>query len=112
MRPDPDFEILAGDPSASVEELALAMASSLRDTDRVGALERLDSLGEQLGTLLGGGGAGPEAEAWACAELLGGRQGFSAARGYHDTPDTSSLDLVRERPRGLPIALSVVYVAA
>jgi regulator of sirC expression with transglutaminase-like and TPR domain len=112
MRPDPDFEILAGDPSASVEELALAMASALRDTDREGALERLDSLGEQLGALLGGGGAGPEAEAWACAELLGGRHGLSGDRDDYDNPDNSMLDLVLERRRGLPIALSVVYVAA
>src|SRR3954466_3772577 len=112
MRPDPDFEILAGDPSASVEELALAMASSLRDTDRKGALERLDSLGEQLGTLLGGGGAGPEAEAWACSQLLGGQHGLAGDRDDYDNPDNSMLDLVLERRRGLPIALSVVYVAA
>src|SRR3954469_24890963 len=97
MRPDPDFEILAGDPSASVEELALAMASSLRDTDRQGALERLDRLGEQLGALLGGEGAGPEAEAWACAELLGGRHGLSGDRDDYDNPDNSMLDLVLER---------------
>src|SRR3954454_17555590 len=112
MRPDPDFEILAGDPSASVEELALAMASSLRDTDRQGALERLDSLGEQLGALLGGGCAGPEAEAGARADVLGGRHGLCGRRADYDNPDNSMLDLVLERRRGLPTALSIVYVAA
>src|SRR3954451_16084660 len=112
MRPDPDFEILAGDPDPPVEELALALASSLRDTDREGALERLDRLGGQLRALLGGGGAGHEAEAWACSELLGGQHGLAGDRDDYDNPDNSMLDLVLERRRGLPISLSVVYVAA
>jgi regulator of sirC expression with transglutaminase-like and TPR domain len=112
MPPDPDFEILAGDPDPPVEELALAVAASLRETDREGALQRLDTLGEQLAALLGDGGGGPEAEAWACAELLGGRHGLAGDRDDYDNPDNSMLDLVLERRRGLPIALSVVYVAA
>jgi regulator of sirC expression with transglutaminase-like and TPR domain len=111
MPPDPDFAILAGDPDPPVEELALALAASLRETDRAGALDRLDRLGEQLAALLGGGG-GPEAEAWACSELLGGRHGLAGDRDDYDNPDNSMLDLVLERRRGLPIALSVVYVAA
>jgi regulator of sirC expression with transglutaminase-like and TPR domain len=112
MRPDPDFAILAGDPDPPVEELALAMAAALRDTDRAGALERLDKLGEQLAALLGGEGAGPEAEAWACGELLGGQHGLVGDREDYDNPDNSMLDLVLERRRGLPISLSVVYEAA
>jgi regulator of sirC expression with transglutaminase-like and TPR domain len=111
MRPDPDFAILAGDPDPPIEELALAVAASLRETDRAGALARLDQLGEQLAALLGGE-AGPEAEAWACGELLGGRHGLAGDRNDYDNPDNSMLDLVLERRRGLPIALSVVYVAA
>jgi regulator of sirC expression with transglutaminase-like and TPR domain len=95
-----------------VEELALAVASALRDTDRPGVLRRLDELGEQLEALLGDRGGGPAAEAWACTELLGGRHGLSGDRDDYDNPDNSMLDLVLERRRGLPIALSVVYVAA
>jgi regulator of sirC expression with transglutaminase-like and TPR domain len=110
MAPDEHFEVLASDPDPPVEEVALAIAAALRETDRDGTLARLDRLGEQLLALSGGGG--PEAEAWACSELLGGRHGLSGDRDDYDNPDNSMLDLVLERRRGLPIALSVVYVAA
>jgi regulator of sirC expression with transglutaminase-like and TPR domain len=110
MRPDADFDTLAGDPDTSVEELALALAAEFREPDRDGTLQRLDALGEQLAELAGGGG--PEAEAWACGELLGGRHGLAGDRDDYDNPDNSMLDLVLERRRGLPIALSVVYEAA
>jgi regulator of sirC expression with transglutaminase-like and TPR domain len=110
MSPDPDFARLAEAPDPPIEELALAMAAELRETDRAAARERLDSLGEQLASLASGGSA--ELEAWACAELLGGREGLAGDREEYDNPDNSMLDLVLERRRGLPIALSVVYVAA
>lgn len=110
MSPDPDFARLAEAADPPVEELALAMAAELRETDRAAARERLDALGEQLASLASGGSA--ELEAWACAELLGGREGLTGDRDEYDNPDNSMLDLVLERRRGLPIALSVVYVAA
>ncbi len=110
MRPEADFDTLAGDPDTPVEELALALAAEFRDPDRDGTLQRLDLLGEQLAALAGDGG--PEAEAWACGELLGGRHGLAGDRDDYDNPDNSMLDIVLERRRGLPIALSVVYEAA
>jgi regulator of sirC expression with transglutaminase-like and TPR domain len=110
MPPDPDFARLAEAPDPPIEELALAMAAELRETDRAAARARLDALGEQLASLASGGSA--ELEAWACAELLGGREGLAGDRLEYDNPDNSMLDLVLERRRGLPIALSVVYVAA
>jgi hypothetical protein len=110
MPPDPDFAILAGEPDPPVEEMALAIAAELRATDHERALGQLDRLGEQLSALADGGG--PEAEVWACSELLGGRHGLTGDREDYDHPDNSMLDLVLERRRGLPIALSVVYVAA
>src|SRR5919199_545372 len=91
MRPDEDFETLASHPDPPVEEL--------------------DALGRQLAAIVEAGG-GPEMEAWACGEVLGGRHGLSGDRDDYDNPDNSMLDLVLERRRGLPIALSVVYVAA
>lgn len=109
MPPDTDFETLAGDPDPPVEEIALALAAELRETDRDGALERLDRLGQELAALASGD---PAAEAIACAELLGGRHGLAGDRDDYDNPRNSMLDLVLERGRGLPIALSVVYVAA
>ena len=105
-----DFATLASRADPPVEELALALAAALREPDRDRTLGRLDELGEQLATLVDAGG-GPEMEAWACGELLGGRHGLSGDREDYDNPDNSMLDLVLERRRGLPIALSVVYVA-
>ena len=46
----------------------------------------------------------------ACRLVLGEREGFTGDREDYDHPDNSMLDLVLERRRGLPIALSVVYV--
>jgi regulator of sirC expression with transglutaminase-like and TPR domain len=111
MPPDPDFANLAGASDPPIDELALAMAAELRDTDRAAARERLDQLGEQLAALTDAAGSA-EMEAWACTELLGGRHGLAGDRDEYDNPDNSMLDLVLERRRGLPIALSVVYVAA
>jgi regulator of sirC expression with transglutaminase-like and TPR domain len=105
-----DFETLAATPEPPVEELALALAAELREpTDREGALARLDRLGE---TLSAAAGDDPEAEARACGEILGGILGFMGDREEYDHPRNSMLDLVLTRRRGLPIALSVVYVAA
>jgi regulator of sirC expression with transglutaminase-like and TPR domain len=109
MRPDADFESLARDPDPPVEELALALAAELRETDRAGALARLDRLGEELAAVATGD---PAEESLACGSLLGGRHGLAGDRGEYDDPRNSMLDLVLERGRGLPIALSVVYVAA
>jgi hypothetical protein len=111
MCPDGDFETLATHPDPPVEELALALAAELREPNWDATLVQLDRLGEQLAAFAAGGG-GPEMEAWACAEVLGGRNGLAGDREDYDNPDNSMLDLVLERRRGLPIALSVVYVAA
>jgi len=111
MRPEADFETLAKYADPPVEALALALAAELREPDWDATLERLDQLGRQLAALTSEGG-GPEMEAWACGEVLGGRHGLSGDRDDYDNPDNSMLDLVLERRRGLPIALSVAYVAA
>ena len=106
----PDFSSLAAAADAAEEELALALSAELRDdTDREGALARLDRLGEELAVAAGGD---PEAEARACGELLGGIHDLHGDQEEYDNPRNSMLDLVLERRRGLPIALSVVYVAA
>jgi regulator of sirC expression with transglutaminase-like and TPR domain len=109
MRPESDFETLAAYPDPPVEELALAVAAELREPDRDSTLVQLDRLGEQLAVLASGGG-GPDLEAWACAEVLGGRHGLAGDREDYDNPDNSMLDLVLERRRGLPILLALVYV--
>jgi regulator of sirC expression with transglutaminase-like and TPR domain len=85
------FARLAADPAARMGALALALAAEFRDVDAAAALAQLDELG-------------------AIAMVLGGEYGFAGAREEYDHPDHSMLDRVLEQRRGLPIALSVVYV--
>ncbi len=106
----PDFGILAGQPGAHLDELALAIAAEFRSVDEDGALAQLDELGAELEEASERNS--PEEEASACSAVLGERHGFLGDRERYDHPDNSMLDLVLSRRRGLPILLSVVYVEA
>lgn len=106
----PDFATLSSIPDPPVEEMALALAAELRETDRDGALRRLDALGAELAAQAGA--AEPADQALACTEVLGFRHGLAGDEADYDNPRNSMLDVVLARGRGLPIALSVVYVAA
>jgi regulator of sirC expression with transglutaminase-like and TPR domain len=100
------FAELAADAQAHLDELALALAAELRDdVDADRALARLDELGEEVARVRGDG-------LDALHEVLGRRYGFIGDREEYDHPNNSMLDLVLERRTGLPIVLSVVYVAA
>jgi regulator of sirC expression with transglutaminase-like and TPR domain len=109
----PSFAALAARADAPLDELALSIAVELRGIggDAVrGALERLDALGAELAAELADrAAAGADAEASACADVLGDRHGFAGDAEQYDDPANSMLDLVLERRRGLPILLSVVY---
>jgi len=108
----PSFAVLAAATDPPLDELALSMAVELRGIGAAavrGALERLDALGSELAAAVPGG-AGPDGEARACAQVLGERHGFAGDAEHYDDPANSMLDVVLERRRGLPIALSVVYV--
>lgn len=104
-----DFATLAARADPPVEELALALAAELRETDREGALASLDRIGSELSAAACGD---PEMEARACGELLGSLHGLAGDEEEYDHPRNSMLDIVLARRRGLPIALSVIYVAA
>jgi regulator of sirC expression with transglutaminase-like and TPR domain len=106
----PSFAELAAAPAPSLDTLTLALAAEFRDVDAEGAIGRLDRLGAELARALGGATGTPEAQARACATLLGGVHGFAGDRERYDDPRNSMLDLVLARRRGLPILLSVVYV--
>ena len=106
------FAAAAADPEATLDRLALALACELRpETDVDGALARLDELADELGVALEGVGDPPDAEAQAtaCALLLGRVHGFMGDREQYDRPENSMLDVVLRRRRGLPILLSAVY---
>jgi regulator of sirC expression with transglutaminase-like and TPR domain len=104
------FADLAAAPDPPLDALALALAAEFRRVDAPAALARLDALGAELAAALPRRGD-PAAEARACGDLLGRVHGFAGDRDEYDHPDNSMLDLVLERRRGLPILLSVVYVA-
>ncbi len=103
----PRFADLARDPDPPLDALALALAGEFRDVDAGGARAALDALGHQLATAATGG---PEEQARACKDVLGGAHGFTGDTDRYDAPRNSMLDVVLERRRGLPILLSVVYV--
>src|SRR3954468_12144083 len=87
------------------------MAAEFGAVDAATALATLDVLGGELAALVRDAAERtPEADARACATLLGERLGFAGDRERYDDPDNSMLDRVLSRRRGLPILLSVVYV--
>lgn len=102
----PAFAEVATNPAAGVGDLALALAGEFRVVDTDAALARLDALAADVAEAAGGRGD----DLGALGEVLGARHRFAGAGEVYDDPDNSMLDLVLERGRGLPIALSVVYV--
>ena len=104
------FETLAADPAAPIDALALSMAAEFRDVDADAAYAQLDELGAEVADARDQL-AGPEAGVDALRDVLGVRHGFRGDRLQYDDPANSMLDLVLERRRGLPILLSVLYVA-
>ena len=102
----PPFALLAADPAARLDALALALAAELRPVDADAALARLDALAREVHEVAQATGG----ELAALSFVLGERHAFAGATEEYDHPDHSMLDLVLERRRGLPIALSVVYV--
>ena len=105
------FAELARAPDPPLADLALALAAEFGRVDARAARATLDGLGAELAEAVAPCGGDPAAEASACAELLGRRHGFAGDREAYDHPHNSMLDRVLARRRGLPILLSVVYVA-
>jgi regulator of sirC expression with transglutaminase-like and TPR domain len=106
----PSFAELADEPEAKLDVVALALAAEFRDVDAAGALATLDVLGTELSSAAQQTDGTPAALTGACAQVLGAGHRFVGERAQYDHPDNSMLDLVLKRRRGLPIALSVVYV--
>ena len=104
------FPALAARPDARVEDLALALAAEFGTVDREAALARLDALAEQVIAALPAG-ADPEDELATLVAVLAVRHEFTGDTESYDEPVNSMLDRVLERRRGLPITLSVLYVA-
>jgi regulator of sirC expression with transglutaminase-like and TPR domain len=115
---------LAGGADPSLEEGAFEI-SRLEDpdTDVAGARRKLDELASKLRGLLEGdpetlaplvaaprGPTGRREKISVLAWFLAEREGFEGEREEYDSPRNSILPEVLARKRGLPIALSVVYL--
>ena len=108
--PVQSFATLATYTDPPIDELALALAAEFRDIDDADVRAQLDELGEEV-AIERGGLTYPRAGLDAVRLVLGVRHGFQGDRRRYDHPNNSMLDAVLERRRGLPIALSVIYVA-
>jgi regulator of sirC expression with transglutaminase-like and TPR domain len=104
------FLALAAQPAPPIEQLALALAAEFRDIDETAALTTLDTLGREVAEERAQRD-GPSAGIDALREVLAVRHGFCGDSKRYDHPHNSMLDIVLQRRRGLPIALSVLYVA-
>jgi hypothetical protein len=101
------FALLAAQPESRIDELALSLAAEFREIDDGCALAQLDELGAEVAQERAGGADGVQA----LREVLSVRHGFRGDSERYDHPQNSMLDIVLERRRGLPILLSVLYVA-
>jgi regulator of sirC expression with transglutaminase-like and TPR domain len=108
----PRFADLARSADATLDLLALALATAFRPVNAGRALATLDELGEEVATALQGSARTPHAETLALAHVLGTLHGFTGDTEQYDRPENSMLDRVLERRRGLPILLSTVYIEA
>lgn len=107
MAPDA-FAELACEPDPPVEELALRLAAEFRPVDPASVRDRFDALAAEVKEELTGLDPDPVR---ALGAVIGVRHGFSGDAREYDHPDNSMLPAVLERRRGLPITLSVLYVA-
>jgi regulator of sirC expression with transglutaminase-like and TPR domain len=104
------FVTLAAEPEPPIEDLALSLAAEFKEIDEDAALTQLDELGAEVAEARSAR-TGSRAGVEALREVLAERHGFRGdSRGY-DHPDNSMLNVVLERRRGLPILLSVLYLA-
>ena len=106
-----EFSELAAEPDPPFDALALAMAAEFRDVDWRQADERLDQLGREVAGSLSDASRAPHRDAAACRLVLSERHSFDGNRSDYGDPRNSMLDLVLERRTGLPISLSVLWVA-
>lgn len=105
------FAELAAQPAPPLDAFALALAAEFRDVEWGAAVDRLDQLGREVANCLSDVPRAPHRDAAACRVVLSERHGFEGDTADYGDPRNSMLDLVLERRIGLPITLSVLWVA-
>lgn len=104
----PTFADIAMEAAPTLDRVALALAAAFRPVDAADVLGRLDALAAEVAD--DGIGTTPAEQVDALVRVLGRRHGFTGERQRYYAPESSMLDVVLERRRGLPILLAVVYV--
>lgn len=95
-------------PSPSLDRIALAIAAvGNPDVDANAVLGRLDELGARVKTA---GGDSVREKLEALRQVLAVEERFRGDPDDYFAPENSFLDRVFERRKGLPIALSILYV--
>lgn len=101
---------LMEDSDIVLDEAALALAALDREDADLGPGRQLLAL--MTGQLADGGDAdAPRAQAAALARIIADDHGFRGDTETYDDPANADLIAVLERRRGLPVALSIIYVA-
>lgn len=102
---------LLRDPDPDLAEAALLVCAEVHpDLDVDAELLRVDALADGLASR-GFRPAGAEADARALSTYIGGELGFDGDREDYYDPRNALLTSVLDRRRGLPITLSIVYIA-
>lgn len=103
---------LVDDADIALDEAALALALLDHDEIDIGPYEDgLSDMASRLDAV--GAGISDASERAAClAQVLAGEFGLSGDAETYDDPDNADLIRVIDRLRGLPISLSILYVAA
>jgi regulator of sirC expression with transglutaminase-like and TPR domain len=102
---------LVEDGEIELDRAALELAAlDHPETDLAGYLDLLDQISERLHAWPGAA-HGPAEQAERLAEVLANDFGFEGDRQTYDDPANADLIRVIDRRRGLPIALSILYVA-
>ncbi|WP_174296955.1 SirB1 family protein [Sphingomonas bacterium] len=95
-----------------LDEAALSLASlDHRDVDVASYRQLLEAIATRLRTV-GGDRTRADRQADALAAVLHGEFDFIGDRATYDDPDNADLIRVVDRRRGLPVSLSILYVAA
>lgn len=110
MQPVP-FDDLAADPDPPLDAFALALAAEFGEVAWAKAGDALDRLGREVADSLSDTPRAPHSETAACRVVLSERHGFSGDTRDYSDPRNSMLDSVLSRRTGLPITLSVVWIA-
>lgn len=103
---------LLDDEAIELDAAALQLAAL--DHPKVDLQPYHDLLGDAAGRLVDSGASArrPAEQADALAALFGGELGFTGDRKSYDDPANADLIQVIDRRRGLPVSLSILYVAA